>query len=130
MTERSTRSGSTMEHNSLNDETYTVVARGIEVKCASIAQVVAAVNALTMDREVALPQATRERMEREGDTLDLHSAVEKVVAQAPRPLRPVEVQKAVRKLGVPARDATYHRVYAQLRYGEFERDGGRWSASA
>lgn len=121
-----------MQDQTLNEE-YTVVAKGVEVRCKGIEQVVTAVKALS-DREVPLPLESFARMEAEQRAerniapSPLAQTIAEIMAAAPRPLRPVEVMYAVRKRGL--RSANYNNVYAALRYGPFEKAGGRWTSAA
>lgn len=114
-----------------DNEEYTVVHGHTSVKCTSVEQVVEVVKRLEHDREVPVPQPVSER---EVPTprklavydLPLKDAVTEVFSEERVPMRPIELVKALRKRGVPKTEATYQRVYAALRYGNFAYDDGLW----
>lgn len=114
-------------------EEYTVVHGGTSVKCTSVEQVVEVVKRLERDREVPVPTPAPV-FEREVPVprklavydLPLKDAVAEVLNEERVPMRPVELVKVLRKRGLPKTEATYQRVYAALRYGNFTYDDGLW----
>ena len=116
-----------MQHN----EEYTVIHGSTSVKCTSVEQVVEVVKRLEHDIEVPVSQPP---LEREVPTprklavydLPLKDAVTEVFSDERIPMRPIEIVKALRKRGVAKSEATYQRVYAALRYGNFAYDDGLW----
>lgn len=107
------------------DDGYTIVARGVEVRCKSIAQVVVAVEALSGDREVPVARATEPAHDAAAQTAN--EAIAELFRLDPTPKRPVEIIKALRKQRrVPRSELTYNHVYAMLRYGPYVKDEGKW----
>lgn len=110
----------------LDIEEYTVVARGVEVRCKNIAQVVVAVEALSGDREVPVARASETHSATEAVVQSANDAIAELFRVDPAPKRPVEIIKALRKRGVPRAETKYNHVYAVLRYGPYVKDEGRW----
>ena len=116
-----------MQHH----EEYTVIHGHTSVKCTSVEQVVEVVKRLEHDVEVPVPQPTFERevpVQRKLAVYDLplKDAVTEVLSEERVPMRPIEIVKALHKRKMPKSEATYQRVYAALRYGNFANDDGMW----
>jgi hypothetical protein len=111
-------------------EEYTVIHGHTTVKCTSVEDVVEVVKRLEYDREVPVPAPVEREVPVQRKLavydLPLKDAVEEVIADERVPMRPVEIVKLLRKRGVPKSEATYQRVYAALRYGNFAYDDGLW----
>lgn len=107
-----------MLHNTEHDFGYVIEARGVAIKVNTVEQVVDLVRNLTIAEAPPVP-APR----------DLSGAIEAIMRDG-RPRTPTEVMHALLAQGFKPSEATYNRVYAALRYGEFEKDGGRWTVAA
>ena len=104
---------------------YTVMYRGIEVKCDSVERVVEAVNALApLEREVPVPQHASADAASEAPS-PVAAAVQELFVREPAWRRPIEIVKALRRQRVPG--TKYTTVYAALRYGAFVKREGRWN---
>lgn len=114
-------------HSDTHDE-YTVIHGNTAVRCTSIAQVVEVVRHLEREVPVATPVAETPASPRiTVEDIDVRTATQQLFAGDRKWRRPIEIVKALRKLGVPRGDATYNKVYATLRYGPFVYNDGRWN---
>lgn len=119
------------ELNHTEAPAYTVVVQGVKVECVTVAQVVEAVKALSViEREVSPTNQAEPRALAVSNVTPVSKAVYQLFKHEPAWRRPVEIMRALRRLGVPKTEATYNRVYAVLRYGDFERRDGKWNLVA
>lgn len=115
---------------------YTVVFRGLEVKCGDIAEVVSAVKALEPLEQ--MPLRAGDRVEREVPVVTRAPAPIAVISTSPVAVavydlfrakphwrRPIEIVKELKRRRVV--NAKYTTVYAVLRYGDFVKREGRWN---
>ena len=109
---------------------YTVRFGDAKIECADVEQVVEVVKAMkpfvepTVQTYSVTPSVRIARTHN-----DIQSAAAALFRESPMWRQPIEILKALRKRGVPRAEATYHRVYAALRYGPFVKRDGRWNLS-
>ena len=98
-----------------NDAEYVIEVRGVQIRAQNVDRVVEIVRNLTLAETPAAPKPA-----------NLGDAVARVFADGMW-RTPTEVIEALQRAGVRASDATYNRVYATLRYGEYVKRGQKWN---
>lgn len=107
---------------------YRVEVRGLTIACDTVEQVIEVVQRMDrfVDREVPLPAPISEPVVFEVPNANaLATAVYGLFREDYRWRRPVEILKALKRKKM--KDATYNRVYAVLRYGDFKQRDGKWN---
>lgn len=116
-----------MQHNEMREPEFTVEFRGIAIKCRDVEHVVETVKALVpLEREVAIPASAEAHAPLDvPGASPVATAVYDLFREQPTWRRPVEIVKALKRKRVQG--AKYTSVYAVLRYGDFEKAGGKWN---
>ena len=113
-----------MQYNETQVPEFTVEFHGITIKCRDVEHVVETVKALVpLEREVPVPTHAEAPIEF-ANTNPIATAVYDLFRETPSWRRPVEIVKALKKRGTRTK---YANVYAVLRYGDFDKQGGKWN---
>ena len=114
-----------MQYNETQVPEFTVEFHGITIKCRDVEHVVETVKALVpLEREVPVPTHAEAPIEF-ANANPIATAVYDLFRETPSWRRPVDIVKALKRKRVQG--AKYTSVYAVLRYGDFEKAGGKWN---